>query len=135
MSGNASSSFCWSVASTESAHRVHVNNEDSVVAVADQTPRPEAPEAKDASNDEDQTAPEEARGEMMHEGDFEDPTTTVARRIAAYIDQICLILCPLVYALVLARLLDGREVSFEDGRYGEIVYSGQVVEGFPPAVA
>ena len=72
---------------------------------------------------------------MMHEGDFEDPTTTGARGIAAYIDFIFSILCPVVYAIVLARLLDGREVSFEDGPYGEIVYSGQVVEGFPPAVA
>ena len=125
-----------SAASTENAHRVHVNNEDSVVAFADQTPRPKAPEAKDASNDEDQTAPEEARGEMMHEGDFEDPTTTVARRIAAYVDQFCLIICPLVYTIILASLLNGREVSFDhDGTYGAIVYSGQTVEGSPPDAA
>ena len=37
---------------------------------------------------------------MMHEGDFEDPTTTVARQLAAYIGFIFSILCPVVYAIV-----------------------------------
>ena len=131
-----------SKSSNADAHRVHANDDDTaVVEFGDDTPKHKAPEEKDASDDDrttsndDQTTPQKARGEMMHEGDFEDPTTTVARRIAAYVDQVCLIICPLVYAIVLARLLDGREVSFEHGPFGEILYSGQVVEGSPPDAA
>ena len=119
---------------------MHVNDDDTaVVEFGDETPKHKAPEEKDASNDDqttsndDQTTPEKTRRGIMYEGDFEDPTTTVARRIAAYVDQFCLIICPLVYTIVLASLFNGREVSFDHGKYGAIVYSGQTDEGSPDA--